>query len=108
MVNEVNGFLDSLFGITGDVGLLWDVLTQQAIDILINGSLPGCIGMSEVDVGAKTTFEFREGREFLAVVDGEGFPQGSRNIFELSEAELRSFILRAIKNRLLRSTNVAI
>lgn len=64
------------------VGFLGQVLPEEAVGILVGASLPGTVGIGEVDVGLEEFFEMFERGKFFSVVHGQGADESRGHILE--------------------------
>ena len=68
MVQGVDNAAQSLGGDLREVSALGQVLAQEAVGVLVGASLPGMVGMSEVDEQVQPLFQFERTGEFASVV----------------------------------------
>ncbi len=61
-------------GDLGQIRAFGQILAQQAVGVLVGASLPGVIGMGEVDGHGQLAFEFGRTRELPTVVQREAVP----------------------------------
>lgn len=55
----------------GEVPVLGEVLPNQPVRILVRSALPGCVGMSKVEIGLQFLGNLLMFGELLAVVRGQ-------------------------------------
>ena len=72
VVESVPNLLYVGLGHRFEVGALGEVLTDQAIGILIESSLPGMIGVGEIDLRLQRLSDVLMSGKLLAVVGGDG------------------------------------
>ena len=70
-VEGVGDGLEVLLGPAGQVGAFGEVLAQQPVGVLVGASLPGAVGVAEVDRYVGLDGERRVGGEFFASVPGQ-------------------------------------
>ena len=69
----------------GQVGSLGEVLSEQAIGVLIGTTLPRTLRIAEVDIDVGCLAKPSMIREFLAPVPGQGFIQLGRELLRLRD-----------------------
>jgi hypothetical protein len=57
-----------------EIPALGQVLTDQAVGVLVAGSLPGAVRVGEVDLDAEPSGQFLVARHFLTLIIGQRFP----------------------------------
>ncbi len=66
--------VEVVLGVDGQVGALGQPAAQQPVEVLVHRALPGGVGISEVDLGAKTLFDLLPQHHLSALIPGEGTP----------------------------------
>jgi hypothetical protein len=57
--------------VNGEVGSLRHVLAQEAVGVLVRGTLPGAVGVAEVDLDGGVDGELGVSRHLLTLIPGE-------------------------------------
>ncbi len=76
MIKSFHGEADLLRLDGIEAAFLGEVLAHQPIGVLVGATLPGSIGMSEVEVGVELAGDGLVVGEFLAVVGSQGMHKG--------------------------------
>ena len=74
---EAQGYLVEVgLGIAGQVGFLWEVLSQQPVGVFVGAALPGALRITEVDLHLRVHREALVFGHLQASVPSQGASQG--------------------------------
>src|ERR1700761_2240439 len=82
-VEKVFDAAEFFYGMLREVGAFREVLAQQAVGVFVGGSLPGGVGVAEVDGDAGAFGGLSVVGHFAALVPGQGAAQGGGQVGEL-------------------------
>lgn len=72
VVDAAGDGVDVGLGVDGQVGALRQPAAHEAVEVLVDGTLPGGVGISEVEGGAENMFDVRSQRHLSALIPSEG------------------------------------
>ena len=64
-----------LWGDSKEVTLFGEILSEQTVGVLIQATLPGTVGVSEIDLCAQALLQAEIIKEFVAVIHSKGTQQ---------------------------------
>jgi len=76
IVQERTDGIEVALGKTSQVGVLGQVLAQQAVGVLVGATLPRAMGIGEVGLQFKTSAQQLMARHFAALIVSQRFAQG--------------------------------
>lgn len=74
MVDAARDGVEVGLGVGGQVGALGQPATHKPVEVFVHRTLPGGVGISEVDEGAQSVFDVSPQRHLSALIRGEGVP----------------------------------
>src|ERR1700677_5086487 len=74
-IEAIGDAIKVILAVDREVSTLRQILAQQAVGVLAGATLPGAVGVAEIDPHAGSGSEFLVARHFLALVIREGLSQ---------------------------------